>query len=47
MLFGLKDNDPVSIAAAVGVLLAVGIVAGYFPARRASQVEPIVALRYE
>ena len=47
MLFGLKDNDPVSIAAAVGVLLAVGVVAGYFPARRASQVEPIVALRYE
>jgi ABC-type antimicrobial peptide transport system permease subunit len=47
MLFGRKDNDPVSIAAAVGVLLAVGIVAGYFPARRASQVEPIVALRYE
>ena len=47
MLFGLEENDPVSIAAAVGVLLAVGIVAGYFPARRASQVEPIVALRYE
>ena len=47
MLFGLKDNDPASIVMAVGVLLAVGIVAGYFPARRASQVDPIVALRYE
>ena len=47
MLYGLKDYDPVSIAVAVGMLLAVGIVAGYFPARRASQVDPIVALRYE
>jgi hypothetical protein len=47
MLFGLKDNDPASIVMAVGLLLAVGIVAGYFPARRASQVDPIVALRYE
>jgi predicted permease len=47
MLFGLKDSDPVSIAAAIGMLLAVGITAGYFPAQRASQVDPIVALRYE
>jgi predicted permease len=47
MLFGLKNNDPVSIAAAVSALLAVATVAGYFPARRASQVDPIVALRYE
>src|ERR1700753_271884 len=43
MLFGLKDNDPASIVMAVGLLPAVGIVAGYFPARRASQVDPIVA----
>jgi predicted permease len=47
MLFGLQDNDPLSIAVAVGVLLLVGLVAGYFPARRASQVDPMVALRYE
>jgi predicted permease len=47
MLFGLKDNDPASIALAVGVLLIVGLIAGYFPARRASRVDPMVALRYE
>jgi predicted permease len=47
MLFGLKDDDPLSIAAAIGMLLAVGIVAGYFPARRASRVDPVIALRYE
>src|ERR1700753_1486452 len=38
MLFGLKDKDPLSIAVAVGVLLIVGLIAGYFPARRASRV---------
>ena len=47
MLFGLQDKDPVSIAVAVGVLLIVGLIAGYFPARRASRVDPMVALRYE
>ena len=47
MLFGLENNDPLSLAAAIGVLLLVGLVAGYFPARRASQVDPMVALRYE
>jgi ABC-type antimicrobial peptide transport system permease subunit len=47
MLFGLKDKDPVSIAVAIGVLLIVGLIAGYFPARRASRVDPMVALRYE
>ncbi|WP_058187730.1 ABC transporter permease [Terracidiphilus gabretensis] len=47
MLFGLKDNDPASIALAVGVLLVVGLIAGYFPARRASRVDPMIALRYE
>jgi ABC-type antimicrobial peptide transport system permease subunit len=47
MLFGLRDNDPLSIAVAVSALLLVGLIAGYFPARRASRVDPMVALRCE
>jgi predicted permease len=47
MLFGLRPADPVTLAGATVVLLAVGAIAGYLPARRASMVEPMVALRYE
>jgi predicted permease len=47
MLFGLKGSDPTSLIAAAGVLLIAGLMAGYLPARRASKVDPVVALRYE
>jgi ABC-type antimicrobial peptide transport system permease subunit len=47
MLYGLKGTDAVSFAAAVSVLLIAGLVAGYLPARRASRVNPVIALRYE
>jgi predicted permease len=47
MLFGLKGNDPLSVACATGLLLAVTLLAGYLPARRASRVDPVVALRCE
>jgi predicted permease len=47
MLFGLAPQDPVSFAAASGVLIVVAAIAGYFPARRASRVDPMVALRHE
>jgi macrolide transport system ATP-binding/permease protein len=46
-LYGMKPNDPLAIAAAVVILLGAAILAGYAPARRASQIDPMVALRHE
>jgi putative ABC transport system permease protein len=47
MLFGLAPHDTFTFIAAIGVLSAVAMVAGYMPARRAMHVDPMVALRYE
>ena len=47
MLFGLSPSDPVSFALAVGAIATVAIAASLIPARRASAVDPMVALRYE
>jgi predicted permease len=47
ILFGLGPNDPVSLVGATALMIVVSIFAGYLPARRASHVDPNVALRYE
>jgi ABC-type antimicrobial peptide transport system permease subunit len=47
LLFGLQPSDPVTLMSATVVLLMVAAIAGYLPARRASLVNPIVALRCE
>ncbi len=46
-LFGLAPNDPVTIAGAITISVLVAAVAGYLPARRASRVDPMLALREE
>ena len=46
-LFEMKANDPRSLALAAAIMLSAALLAGYGPARRASRVDPIVALRHE
>jgi macrolide transport system ATP-binding/permease protein len=46
-LFGMKPNDPPSLALAVAILLSAALLAGYMPARKASRIDPMVALRHE
>jgi len=47
LLFGVRPHDPLTLAAASGLLLVTGVFSAWWPARRAARVEPMEALRTE
>ena len=47
MLFGVKPGDPLTLAGSIAVLVLSSQLAAYLPARRASRVDPLVALRHD
>jgi ABC-type antimicrobial peptide transport system permease subunit len=46
-LFGVTALDPVTYIAVAGILVVTGVLAGYLPARRATRIDPMSALRAE
>jgi len=47
LLFGVRGGDPLTIGASALLMIAVGLAPAYLPARRASRVDPVIALRHE
>jgi ABC-type antimicrobial peptide transport system permease subunit len=47
LLFGIKPADPLTFTIAICTMLAVALLSGYFPARRATCIDPMMAVRYE
>jgi len=46
-LYGIKANDPLAMMSALAILVLAILLAGYIPARRASRIDPVTAIRHE
>jgi len=47
LLFGVASSDPITLLVAVSIMMAIAAAAAYLPARRATSVDPMAALRHE
>jgi putative ABC transport system permease protein len=47
IIFGMSPSSPLMLVAATALLISVALFTSYLPARRATRVDPVVALRYE